>query len=76
MLRLEQFNGFTAHINSTILMLNDVWNSLVYDVKATKKCYDELEAAMMMTNDISMMGFPLLTPGWTSVRTNTVLSAM
>ena len=51
MLRLEQFNGFTAHIDSTILMLNDIWNSLVNDVEATKKRYEELEAAMMTTND-------------------------
>ena len=32
-------------------MLNDVWTSLVSKVKATKKCYKELEAAMTMTND-------------------------
>ena len=51
MLRLEQFNGFTACINSTILMLNNIWNGLVNDVKATKKCYDKLETAMMTMND-------------------------
>ena len=51
MLRLEQFNSFTAHINSTILMLNDIWNGLVNDVKATKKHYEELEAAMTTTNN-------------------------
>ena len=51
MLRLEQFNGFATHINSTILMLNSIWNGLVNDVKATKKCYEELEAAMMTTNN-------------------------
>ena len=32
-------------------MLNDVWTSLVNEVDATKRCYEELEAAMMMTND-------------------------
>ena len=32
-------------------MLNDIWNSLVNDVEATKKRYEELEAAMMTTND-------------------------
>ena len=51
MLRLEQFNGFAAHIDSTILMLNDIWNSLVNDVETTKKRYEELEAAMTMMND-------------------------
>ena len=51
MLRLEQFNGFAAHIDSTILMLNDIWNGLVNDIEATKKHYKELEAAMMTMND-------------------------
>ena len=51
MLRLEQFNGFVARIDSTILMLNDIWNGLVNDVEATKKRYKELEAAMTMTDD-------------------------
>ena len=32
-------------------MLNDVWTSLVYKVEATKKHYEELEAAMMTMND-------------------------
>ena len=32
-------------------MLNDIWSNLVNEVKATKKCYEELEAAMMITND-------------------------
>ena len=32
-------------------MLNNVWTSLVNEVEATKKHYEELEAAMMMTND-------------------------
>ena len=32
-------------------MLNNVWTSLVNEVEAAKKCYKELEAAMMMTND-------------------------
>ena len=51
MLRLEQFNGFATHIDSTILMLNDIWNSLVNNVEATKKRYEELEAAMTTMND-------------------------
>ena len=34
-----------------ILMLNDIWNGLVNNVEATKKRYEELEAAMMMMND-------------------------
>ena len=32
-------------------MLNDIWNGLVNDVEATKKCYKELEAAMTTTNN-------------------------
>ena len=32
-------------------MLNDVWTSLVNEVDATKKHYEELEVAMMMTNN-------------------------
>ena len=51
MLRLGQFNGFTACINSTIQMLNDIWNGLVNDIENTKRCFDELEAASMVTNE-------------------------
>ena len=32
-------------------MLNNVWTSLVNEVEATKKRYEELEAAMTTTND-------------------------
>ena len=32
-------------------MLNDIWSNLVNKVEATKKCYEELEAAMMTTNN-------------------------
>ena len=32
-------------------MLNDIWSNLVNKVEATKKRYEELEAAMMTTND-------------------------
>ena len=32
-------------------MLNDIWSNLVNKVKAAKKCYKELEAAMTTTND-------------------------
>ena len=32
-------------------MLNDIWSNLVNEVKATKKCYEELEAAMTITNN-------------------------
>ena len=51
MLNLGQFNGFAAHIDSTIQMLNDIWNGLVDHVKNTKRCFDELEAASMATNE-------------------------
>ena len=50
MLNLRQFNGFAACINNTILILNDIWNSLVTDVENTKRRFDELEAASMATN--------------------------
>ena len=32
-------------------MLNDIWSNLVNEVEATKKCYEELEAAMTITNN-------------------------
>ena len=32
-------------------MLNDIWSNLVNEVEATKKRYEELEAAMTITND-------------------------
>ena len=32
-------------------MLNNIWSNLVNEVKAAKKCYEELEAAMMIMND-------------------------
>ena len=32
-------------------MLNDIWSSLVNEVEAAKKRYEELEATMMTTND-------------------------
>ena len=32
-------------------MLNNVWTSLVNEVEATKKCYEELEAAMTTMNN-------------------------
>ena len=51
MLSLGQLNGFAAHIDSTIQMLNDIWNGLVNDVENTKRCFDELEAASMATNE-------------------------
>ena len=60
MLRLEQFNGFMAHIDSTILMLNNIWNGLVNDVEATKKHYEELEAAMTTTNNCLNNGISAL----------------
>ena len=50
MLKLGQFNGFVACIDSTIQMLNDIWNSLVNDVENTKRRFDELEAASTVTN--------------------------
>ena len=50
-LKLGQFNGFAAHIDSTIQMLNDIWNGLVNDVENTKRCFDELEAVSTATNE-------------------------
>ena len=41
-------------------MLNDVWTSLVNEVDATKKHYEELEAAMMMTNNCPNDGISAL----------------
>ena len=32
-------------------MLNDIWSNLINEVEASKKCYEELEAAMTTTND-------------------------
>ena len=32
-------------------MLNDIWSNLVDEVEAAKKCYEELEAAMTITDD-------------------------
>ena len=51
MLKLEQFNSFAAHINSTIQMLNNIWNGLVNDVENTKRRFNELEAASTATNE-------------------------
>ena len=51
MLKLGQFNGFMARIDSTIQMLNNIWNGLVNNVENTKRCFNELEAASTATND-------------------------
>ena len=32
-------------------MLNDIWNGVVNDVKSIKRCFNELEAASMATNE-------------------------
>ena len=32
-------------------MLNDIWSNLVNEVEAAKKRYEELEAAMTITNN-------------------------
>ena len=48
---LGQFNVFAAQTDSTIQMLNDIWSNLVNKVEASKKRYEELEAAMTMMND-------------------------
>ena len=37
MLNLGQFNGFAAHMDSTIQMLNDIWNGLLNDIENTKR---------------------------------------
>ena len=50
-LTFGQFNVYAAQTDSTIQMLNDIWSNLVNEVEATKKRYEELEAAMMITND-------------------------
>ena len=34
-----------------IQMLNDIWSNLVNEVEAAKKHHEELEGAMMITND-------------------------
>ena len=34
-----------------IQMLNNIWSNLVDKVEAAKKCYEELEATMTITND-------------------------
>ena len=41
-------------------MLNNIWNGLVNDIEATKKRYEELEAAMMMTNNCLNNGISAL----------------
>ena len=46
-----QFNVYAAQTNNTIQMLNDIWSNLVNEVEAAKKCYEELEGAMTITND-------------------------
>ena len=38
---------YATCMDGTIQMLNDVWNSLVNEVEATKKCYNNLEASMV-----------------------------
>ena len=50
-MKLGQFNGFAARINSTIQMLNDVWNGLVNNIENTKRGFDVLEAALVVTNE-------------------------
>ena len=44
-------------------MLNDVWTSLVNEVEATKKRYEELEAAMTTTNNCLNNGISALDTG-------------
>ena len=51
MLNLRKFNGFAACIDSTIQMLNDIWNGLANDIENTKRRFDELEAASTATNE-------------------------
>ena len=41
-------------------MLSDVWTNLVSKVKATKKCYNDLEAAATTTNDFLNNGLSAL----------------
>ena len=48
---LGQFNVYATQTNSMIQMLNDIWSNLVNEVEASKKHYEELEAAMTTTND-------------------------
>ena len=45
------FNVYTAQTDNMIQMLNDIWSNLVNEVEAAKKRYEELEAAMMITNN-------------------------
>ena len=51
MLNLGQFNSFAARIDSTIQMLNDIWNGLVNNIENTKRRFDELEAASTATSE-------------------------
>ena len=41
-------------------MLNDIWSNLANEVEATKKRYEELEAAMTITNDCCNDGILVL----------------
>ena len=50
-MRFSQFNVYATQTDMTIQMLNDVWTSLVNEVKATKKHYEELETTMTTMND-------------------------
>ena len=50
-LTFGQFNVYAAQTNSTIQMLNNIWSNLVNEVEAAKKRHEELEAAMMTTNN-------------------------
>ena len=40
-----------AQTDNAIQMLNNIWSNLVNEVEAAKKRYEELEAAMTITND-------------------------
>ena len=50
-LTFGQFNIYAAQTDNTIQMLNDIWSNLVNEVEAAKKRHEELEGAMMITND-------------------------
>ena len=70
MLNLGQFNGFAAHIDSAIQMLNNIWNGLVNNIENTKRRFDELEVASMATNECLNNGLSAVIKSMDKLETN------